>query len=235
MSTLNTSKVTAIILCAGLGSRMRLGYNKVLLSIGDSPHHRLVSCTVRVFEESEYIDEIILVVKDDEREMIAKIINQCDLQKVARIIAGGKTRQESSCIGTHAAKSDIVIVHDGARPFVTRSMIRTLLKGCTAVGGSAIAVPITDTIYEVDRNLQVQQVLDRSTLWAAQTPQMAPRVMLCRCHDKALRDGVRVTDEMSLLMEYGYPVKIVKGDSANIKITTESDLMYLSQLRKEKY
>lgn len=226
----NTSHVTAIILAAGLGSRMCLGYNKVL-HVMDKP---ILSYSLEAFERSSCISDVVLVVAERDRSEIDSMLKQGEFSKVKRIVSGGETRQDSSRIGVSTAESaDIVAVHDGARPFVSQKTIDACLKSAKRYGSGVVAVPAKDTMKRATADGIVEETIDRSTLWIVQTPQVFRYDILRKAHEKACRDGFVGTDEASLVERLGSEVRLVEGEYENIKVTTPEDLS-LAQIILEK-
>lgn len=149
-----------------------------------------------------------------------------DRRRAPSLVAGGATRQESvwrALQATPDRDTDIVIVHDGVRPFITRDLITRVVKAAVAHGAAICALPIAETVKRV-RDEVVEATLDRAELWAVQTPQAFRYPLLREAHEKARRDGFLGTDEAMLVERLGHPVRVVRGLEANIKITTPADL-----------
>ncbi|MGM9923045.1 MAG: 2-C-methyl-D-erythritol 4-phosphate cytidylyltransferase [Bacillus sp. (in: firmicutes)] len=223
-----------IILAAGQGKRMKAGRNKVFLELAGIP---LIVRTMKVFDEDSYCKQIILPINPQERPLFEELIEQYRFQKKIQLVAGGKERQNSVYNGLkHISQVDtnVVLVHDGARPFVKQDLIRQLVE-CAGEYGSAIpGVPVKDTIKRV-KDGQVLDTLERSSLWAVHTPQAFRVSTLKAAHQHAEMKGFLGTDDASLVEEIGERVYMVEGDYTNIKITTPEDLyiaeMILSKLR----
>src|SRR5438477_3920123 len=141
------------------------------------------------------------------------------------VVAGGRTRQDSVWLALQAAPEDaeIVVVHDAVRPLITRRLIDAVLRAAAAEGAAICALPITETVKRV-RAERVELTLDRSELWAVQTPQAFRADLLREAHEKARRDGVVGTDDAMLVERLGHPVRVVRGLAENVKITTPEDL-----------
>lgn len=217
-------RVSCIIPAAGLSTRMGNGMNKLRLHLGGQP---LISYAISEFERCEAVDEIVLVVRRDDQDWIMKeVMAATSASKVVAVVEGGKTRQESVRRGLSYVSEgcDIVVIHDGARPFVTQSLIQDVLVGAREHGASVCAVPVKDTIKEVSEDGFVLKTLNRSVLWAVQTPQAFEKSILTAAHRLAEREGLEGTDDASLVEHYGFPVKIVPGTYENIKVTTKEDL-----------
>lgn len=226
--------VSVIIAAAGMSNRMGSKINKQFIAIGGKP---ILAHTIEKFEKSRYIDEIILVAKEEEIEYCRKeIVRKYKFKKVANIIRGGKERQDSVYNGILALneKSDIVLTHDGARPFVKLENIEDGIKGVEKYGACVIGVPVTDTIKVVGEDNNINNTPKRSLLWAAQTPQCFFKDILIKGYEKAISDGFLGTDDSSIVERIGYDVKMIMGSYENIKITTPEDLILGESLIKER-
>lgn len=222
--------LSAIIVAAGKGKRMGTKTNKVLLNINAKP---ILYYTLSVFESMKEIDEIILVVsKADLKYCKEEFIDKYGFKKIKNIVEGGSERQGSVFNGLKAVTKpcDIVLIHDGARPLIEE---KTIIKGIEeakiykAVG---IAVPVKDTIKEVDSNNFVVNTPDRKYLMAIQTPQIFDYNLIYNAHLKAIDDGFSGTDDTVLVERIGSKVKLVEGSYKNIKITTPEDLLIAEAL-----
>ena len=218
-------KICALITAAGKGSRMNMDINKQYIEIGGKP---ILARTIQIFEECDQVDEIILVVNSNDIVYCKQnIIDAFGFQKVAAIVAGGETRQESVYNGLIQINEScgIVLIHDGARPFVSGESIVESIAIADESGSACVAVPVKDTIKSADRDNLVQQTLDRSMLWSIQTPQTFRYHLILEAHKKALEDGFSGTDDAMLVERLGHPLRLVYGSYYNIKITTEEDLV----------
>jgi 2-C-methyl-D-erythritol 4-phosphate cytidylyltransferase len=208
-----------IITAAGAGCRY--GQLKQFLLLNGEP---VISRTVSVFNSLDCINEIILVLP---RSHIDSFKPEGD--KITAVVSGGENRQQSVYVGLKAVnrKTDIVLVHDGVRPFVHERVIRAVID-TAAQGFAAVAgVRATDTIKQTDADNFVTATPNRETLWQVQTPQGFPYTLFKQAHEQAEKEGFLGTDD-SMLVEFFKlaPVKIVEGDKRNIKITTPEDLFY---------
>lgn len=218
-------KTGAIIVAAGKGKRMGEGYNKQYILLAGKP---IVAHTIEVFENVGPIDEIVLVVGKGEIDLAKKdIIHKYNFKKVVKIIEGGTERQDSVYDGLKAtdANCNIVLVHDGARPFVTGSIIEKSIKVARDAGACVVAVRVKDTIKVANKNMEVDYTPDRDTLWAVQTPQAFEYKLLLKAYKKLRADNIKVTDDAMLVEKLGHTVKIIEGSYENIKITTPEDLI----------
>ncbi len=217
--------VSVVIVAAGKGTRMNMETNKQFIEIGGLP---VLASTILKFENCCYVDEIILVVND--KDIIyckSNIIDVYDIRKVKVITLGGPNRQDSVYNGLlEVEKScDIVMIHDGARPFVKEDTIIENIAAACEYGAVCTAVPVKDTIKSSDEEGFVSDTLDRRFLWSVQTPQTFKYDIICKSHKKAKEEGYLGTDDAILAEKAGYKVKLVMGSYDNIKITTQEDLV----------
>lgn len=218
----------AVIVAAGSASRME-GIDKVMAPIGGEP---MIVRTVRAFQNSNAIREIIIVTRQD---LIVPVMDLChDFDKVQVVLMGGKTRQESVEIGLGALSKEmkLVAVQDGARPFVSYEVIDRTVRAAGHYGAAAPAVPVKDTV-KIVADCLVKDTPDRSSLRAVQTPQVFDRDLLRAALTKAREDEAAVTDDCSAVERMGMSVAIVEGDERNIKITTPMDLKIAELLLEE--
>jgi len=212
-----------VIPAAGAGKRMGAEKNKLLLSINGEP---IIAHTIRVFEKDEWCKGIVLVVSRTDQSVMEKLVKEYQFQKIHSIVIGGKERQHSVYEGLKALKDSnnpIVLIHDGARPFVKKKAIHELVQLSQEKGAAILAVPVKDTI-KVAKDGKVVKTLNRSTLWSVQTPQAFLLSEILQAHEKAQEKGIIATDDAALMEELGKDVTIVEGDYENIKITTPEDL-----------
>lgn len=217
-------KISAIIVAAGSGTRMRAGKNKVFLELLGKT---ILEQTVSVFEECKMIDEIIVVT--NEIQEAEKILNK--YKKLAGITPGGKVRGESVKNGLDLASGDFVAIHDGARALITETDIENVLKSAMEFGAAAVGVKCKDTLKQVDDDGFIRGTVDREFLYNIQTPQVFKlseiKEMYERCEDV-------FTDDCALAEKYGKKVKIVDGSYDNIKITTPDDLDLAEKILKKR-
>ena len=226
--------VSVIIAAAGMSNRMGSKMNKQFLAVGGKP---ILAHTIEKFENSKFIDEIILVSKEEEIEYCRKeIVRKYKFNKVTNIIRGGQERQDSVYNGILALneKSDIVLIHDGARPFVKNENIEDGIKGVIENDACVIGVPVKDTIKIINDDNSISHTPPRATIWAAQTPQCFYKGLIIKAHEKARREDYVGTDDSSLVERLGHDVKMIMGSYENIKITTPEDLVLAESLFKEK-
>lgn len=228
---INGKHVTALIAAAGMGNRMNSDINKPYIFLNDKP---VLAWTIEKFESSELIDDIIIIAKKSEIDYCAKeVVEKYRFKKVAKIIEGGRERQDSVHRGILALdeKTEIIVSHDGARPFVSKELIDEVINKAEEGDGAILAVPVTDTIKKVyESSSIVEKTPKRSRLWAAQTPQVFKRDVLIRAYDEAVRNDFLGTDDSSLVERIGGKVSIVQGSYSNIKLTTPEDLILAKSL-----
>ncbi|MDC3417770.1 2-C-methyl-D-erythritol 4-phosphate cytidylyltransferase [Aquibacillus salsiterrae] len=212
---------TAIILAAGQGKRMAAGENKQFIHLLDKP---LFIHTVSNFAEDDWCSQIVLVINPKERDRIKQLLNQHPIRKPIVLVNGGKERQESVYYGLQMIKdpNEIVFIHDGARPFVMHEQLHELAYVVKERSAGLLAVPVTDTIKQKKGNELT--TLDRSTLWAAQTPQGFRKQLITYAHEKAKAENYIGTDDASLVERLGDSVAIVTGSYHNIKLTMPEDI-----------
>ncbi|HCQ91540.1 MAG TPA: 2-C-methyl-D-erythritol 4-phosphate cytidylyltransferase [Clostridium sp.] len=218
------NKNVAVILAAGKGKRMGANKNKQFLEMKEKP---ILYYTLKAFSNCNLIDEIILVAAKDEIEYCRKeIIEKYRFEKVTSIVSGGKERQHSVLNGLLAIKNcDIVIIHDGARPFVDNNIINTGIMYAEKYGAVACGVKPKDTIKVKNEYGFSINTPDRETLFAVQTPQSFKYDIILNCHKKVNKDNISVTDDTMVVEQYGYKVYLYEGNYNNIKITTTEDLI----------
>lgn len=223
------SFLSVIIAAGGTGSRMNLDIPKQFYRLDGKT---ILEYSVTPFDDSPDIDEIIIVTHPDYAELCRDELKT--LRKPLKIADGGKTRQDSVYNGLIAAdkRCSLVLVHDGARPFVTQREIKAVVaaaENCAAVVGTRV----NDTIKLVGEGGIVETTPDRKRLWAVQTPQAIPHNIFVDAYKKARETGFCATDDVSLAERFGCHVKVIEGGADNIKITTQRDLL-LAKLMLEK-
>lgn len=216
--------VTAIILVAGNSTRFGQNRNKNFELINSKS---ILSYSINAFDKNQYIDNIIVVIKQDDKETAYEIINQENTTKKIDIVLGGNSRQESVYNAIKNATSDIVIIHDGARPAIKQEYINAAIEEMNNFKGVTIGVKSKDTIKITDDNGIVLNTTKRSNTWIIQTPQCFDRQILLDLHEKYKED--EVTDDCMLLEKGDYKVKIIEGDYTNIKVTTYEDINIIKE------
>ena len=216
-------KTCALLLCGGSGRRMGVSCSKTLLPVGGIPG--IVRC-FRAFEG--LVDAIVVVARREDVDTFRQVLSQYQCVPYA-ITPGGEDRQASALAGLSALPEDThaVLIHDGARPFVSPALIRRVMDSVAARGSGVAAVPARDTIKRADEQGRVLETPDRATLWQVQTPQGFRLADLRAAHIKA---PGRYTDDAALMEAAGYPVQLVMGEYTNLKLTSQEDLRMADQL-----
>ena len=219
-------KVTMIVAAAGVGKRMGLGYPKQFLEYKGKP---LFIMPLEVAQNSNIVDEIIVVTNKENVSLVENYCNQYGLSKVVKVTEGGKERQNSIYNALkYDNNSDIILVQDGVRPFLKEKYIE---ECCRVVAeerlGAVVGVQVKDTIKVINENFEVVSTPKRTDLIAVHTPQAFEGKLLKEAYEIAERENFLGTDDSSLVERIGGKVKIVLGDYDNIKITTQEDLKFL--------
>ena len=211
---------TAIVPAAGRSNRM--GEDKLLLPLGEVP---VLIRTLRALEGCSYITEIIVVTREDLIVPVAQLCKDAVLTKVRKVIVGGETRMASVLAGVREAKPDteLIVIHDGARPLVTEEIIEEAILKAAQCGAAAPAVPVKDTIKQAVHGV-VTATPKRSELFAVQTPQVFEQGLIEGALEKAVADGIELTDDCSAVERLGMSVALTVGSYENIKLTTPSDI-----------
>lgn len=218
-------KTVALIPAAGMGRRMGASMNKQYLLLDGKP---ILAHTIELFQQADCIDEIVIVVPAEEIDYCRlHVVEKYGLEKVRQIVAGGAERQNSVLNGLRALDchdEDLVIIHDGVRPFVPLAAVQRSIEMAQEYDGALLAVPVKDTV-KVVKDAFVTSTPERSRLWLAQTPQTFRYRIIRAAHESAAAEGFSCTDDASLLERSGHKVHVVIGDYRNIKITTPEDLL----------
>lgn len=220
--------VSAIILAGGKGTRMGCGISKQYLNIKGKP---ILYYTLKKFIDCKSIDYITLVLPKDEIEYCkAEILEKYSL-KVDNIVIGGKERQDSVCNALESiVNTDIVLIHDGARAFVSNEIIEQGIEFAKIYGAAAPGVTPKDTIKIKNKECFSIETPNRSNLVSIQTPQVFKFDTILECHQKVKKENVIVTDDTMVVEMYGNKVYLYEGDYTNIKITTPDDLILAERL-----
>ncbi len=218
--------IIALVPAAGMGKRMGAGINKQYLQLGGMP---ILARTLRIFEDAPFVDRIVPVIPEDEIEFCQEqVVDRYCFRKVREIVAGGRERQQSVLNGLRSldgcAEDDIILIHDGVRPFVPLSVVQRSVEVAREHDGALVAVPVKDTVKVVEDGI-VTGTPARETLWLAQTPQTFRYGVIRAAHEIADAEQFLGTDDASLVERLGDKVHIVIGDYRNIKITTPDDLV----------
>ncbi|NBD28244.1 2-C-methyl-D-erythritol 4-phosphate cytidylyltransferase [Paenibacillus sp. T1] len=219
------AKWGVVVVAAGRGTRMGTAESKQYLLLRDKP---ILVHTLETFETMDEIAEVCVVVGQQDVERCEGWIPQYGLHKVKSVAAGGSERQHSVQLGLEALSGDVdwVMVHDGVRPFATHRAVRACMAKAAATGAAVLAVPVKDTIKQVNEGGVITATPERRSLWAIQTPQAFRRSLLQRGLRQAAADRFVGTDDAMAVERLGVPVSVAEGDYTNIKITTPDDLPY---------
>lgn len=218
----NGLNCSVVVVAAGTASRMQ-GIDKVLAPLGGVP---ILVRTLQVFQRNPDVTEIVVVTREDLLVEISKICKDYLLDKVSKIVVGGAERTLSVRAGLRQTdrEAQLIAIHDGARPFLSQQVLNEVLHQAAVSGAAAPAVPVNDTIKRAQKGV-VQETVDRSELWAIQTPQVFQADLIRAAVEKAATDGAQITDDCSAVERLGMQVVLTAGDRQNIKVTTPFDLI----------
>lgn len=225
--------VTAIVLAAGRSTRMGGGPNKQFIELLGKP---LLAYSLAAFEECPGIDAVVLVRRPDCALQAEEVVRACGARKVRAFADGGAERQNSVWNGLERCdpQTEIVAVHDGARPLVTPELIAATVESARAHGTGIAATKIVDTIKEANPDRTVTRTIDRTKLWAVQTPQTVRFQLLRRAYSAVFEKKLVVTDEAAAVELLGQPVHLVETSFLNLKITTPTDLAMAEALLRQR-
>ena len=224
--------VSAIIVAAGKGTRMGPNVDKLFLEVCGQP---VIVHTWRRFDCAACISELVLVVRDGMQSAFEELAKQHKLNKTFRLVAGGRERQDSVWNGLQALapNCDIVAIQDGARPCTAEALINATVDAARATGAAVAGHPVVDTIKETLDGKTISRTLDRSRLWAVQTPQVFRADIIRRALAKVREEGLQVTDDTAACELIGQPVQLVPTPSPNPKVTLPTDLPYIELLLRQ--
>ncbi|WP_047154530.1 2-C-methyl-D-erythritol 4-phosphate cytidylyltransferase [Aneurinibacillus tyrosinisolvens] len=212
--------IGVVIAAAGQGKRMGGSVKKQFIELDGKA---VLLHTLALFTELEDVAEIVVVTGAEDVSRMRRLLGSYPDVKV---VAGGAERQDSVRMGLNALRfSDYVLIHDGARPFVSRGALLRLIKTVKQLGSAILAVPVKDTIKQVSDQGTVISTPPRKSLWAVQTPQAFARSLILEAHQRASKEEFIGTDDASLVERMGQEVHIVEGEYTNIKLTTQDDLL----------
>lgn len=213
-----------IIPAAGSGSRMGHSQNKLFIQLAGKP---VLWHTLQAFQGCKALREIVLAIRPEDSLEIQTLLRGEVFQIPVRTVMGGETRQESvyNALRSVDSKAEIVWVHDGARPFISETVLEKLAKLPEDRLNSVVAVPAKDTVKRTNPNGVVIETPNREGLWLVQTPQVFRKGDLMAANAHAEASGYQGTDDASLMEWAGFQVSVVQGDYFNIKITTPEDLV----------
>lgn len=217
------------VVIVGAGSSQRMGMDKVFMPLAEKP---LLAWSVDVCQNCELVNQIIIVLNESKLDLGRRLVAERGWSKVVEVCPGGDRRQDSVRHGLNRLKNcDWVVIHDGARPFLTLDLIRDGLEAARATGAAVVAVPVKDTVKLGGSDLMVRGTLNRQELWAVQTPQVFRFDIIAKAHEQVKND---VTDDASMVEQLGYKVKLYMGSYDNIKITTPEDLALAELIVRKK-
>lgn len=219
------SRAAAIVPAAGRGSRTGFKTPKTFIDLGGEP---LLARTIAVLAACRRISLIQPVLpRTHLARFRAGMLARHRWPACAPAVAGGRERQDSVAAGLRALPEDVeyVVIHDGARPFVTAALIERVLAEARRHGAALAAIPVQDTVKRVSADLFLDGTVDRRALWLAQTPQAFSVGLLREAHAQARAAGSEATDDAALVEALGHPVRVVPGSLVNFKITTREDLL----------
>ena len=210
--------ISAIITAAGFGHRF--GEKKQFKLLNKKP---LYQYSLNVFLQSDMIDEIILVVPIENKKVIKQDLRKFSQKKI-KVISGGTSRIDSVKKGviSSSSNSELVVIHDAARPFVTKNLIKESIIACRKADGSIIALPTVDTVKYSSSNI-IEKTINRKHVWLAQTPQAFNKKKLLLAYKNILNHNFNFTDESSIMEKMGFKISIVIGSENNFKVTTHYD------------
>lgn len=214
-------RVAVLVPAGGVGVRLDRRTPKQFLRIAGEA---ILARTLRHFRRHPSVGAIVVAAPAEHLARTRRLVRLAGGDRI-QVVSGGATRQESvwNALQAAPADADIVLVHDAVRPFIDRRLIDAIVAAAVAHGAAICALPIAETVKRV-RGDVVESTLDRSELWAVQTPQAFRGPLLREAHDKARRDGTLATDDAMLVERLGHPVRVVPGRAGNVKITTPEDL-----------
>ena len=211
---------SAVVVAAGSSTRM--GMDKLMLPLDEIP---VIVHTLRAVQAAPSVGEIILVTREDLIVPMSQLCQDYAISKVTKVVRGGASRTQSVRLGTLEVSGDaqVIAIHDGARPFVSAEVIERAVAQAMETGAAAPAVPVKDTI-KVAHDGVVESTPDRACLFAVQTPQVFESSLIKAALQKALDDGLELTDDCAAVERLGMKVALTRGDERNIKLTTPEDL-----------
>ncbi len=220
--------ITLLLPAAGIGKRMGKETPKQFLSLKDKP---LFIHTLLAFEKCSLVNSIVIATREEYIPFVEKELLKAGIKKVASVVKGGETRQNSVCQALkHAPSStEIFLVHDAVRPFVSLSLIERVIEGVKKYGSAIPALPVRDTMVRAE-NSKVYERLEREGAFLVQTPQGFKAEVLKECLERAQKEGLSFTDEGTLLLHYQKDVHLVEGDLLNFKITYPQDFFLAERL-----
>ena len=214
--------VSAIIVAAG--SSRRMGFDKLFAPLAGHP---VLWHSLRAFNDTEDIDEIIVVTKDDRMDEVEALVGASKFKKVSKVVGGGAERHISVWNGLQTVESrgsEYIAIHDGARPLTTPRLIRDCVEQAQLHGAACCASPIPDTVKRASVEQMVEASVERTGLWAMQTPQVFSSSLILQAYAQIISRHEMVTDEVSAVQKLGRKIALLKNEDWNFKITFPHDL-----------
>lgn len=226
-------RLGVVIVAAGKGSRMQTSISKQFIPLLGKP---ILAHTIQVFEQMEQISEVVVVTGAADLERVYAYCEHYKWKKIKSVVPGGTDRQASVYRGLQEISEQVewVFIHDGVRPLITPQAIMRCLEGARKTGAAVLAVPVKDTIKQVNKAGEITATPNRSSLRAIQTPQVFRRTLIIEAHREAIKNDKKGTDDASLAEYMGHTVVVVEGDYCNLKITTPEDLIVAEHLLKNR-
>jgi 2-C-methyl-D-erythritol 4-phosphate cytidylyltransferase len=231
--------VTAVVLAAGRGLRLKSKIPKPLFELGAKP---VIIYSLLVLSQHRYIKDIVLVVNGQNKNKILRQLRCHRIDRIARVVEGGVRRQDSVLNGLKAinSRTDFVLIHDGVRPFIEEETVSAVIKAARKTGAAIVGVPVKATIkkvkksqsHKVTKSPVVEKTLDREQLWEIQTPQVFRKDLILEAYRRF--SNIDVTDDATLVEKLGCKVSVIPGTYNNIKITTPEDLVIAQAILKSK-
>lgn len=226
-------KVQVIVPAAGEGKRLKAKTSKPFVLLNNKP---LICYCLDVFERCHLIDSVVVVINQPYISAFLDLKKKYRFLKVSHVVGGGATRVESVSLGLKQIDedTDIVLIHDGVRPFVTEDLVKETVSSCVEQGCAVVAVKVKPTIKRVNSKTRyIEATLDRELLWEIQTPQGFKKDIILKAYAEREPNST-VTDDAGLVEKLGIPVKVVEGRYDNIKITTAEDLSFAEYILRHK-
>lgn len=223
--------ISALLVAAGKGTRMGPNVDKLFLELHGSP---VVAHTWRRLEQAADVDEIVVVIRNGMQDAFAEIAGKFQLKKPFRLVVGGPERQDSvwSGLGVLSPDAEVVAIQDAARPCTSLALIAATIEAARQTGAAVAAQPVTDTIKESADGKRIDRTLDRSRLWAVQTPQCFRVEIIRRALAEARKRGLVLTDDTAACELIGQPVELVLSARPNPKVTRPEDLPFIEAVLK---
>ncbi len=220
---------SAIITAGGKGTRISGDIPKPLIEISGKP---IIAYSLESFNVCDLVDEIIIVSKEDDIVRFSNIVEEYGFDKVSKIVVGGQERQDSVYNGLLELdeQTNIVLIHDGARPLVSIDVIENAILKCVDEKAVVTGVKVVDTIKITNKESIITDTPNRENLWIAQTPQVFDYKLITKAYQNAMEEGFYSTDDAGLVERLGHRIRMIEGDYQNIKVTTDEDLLMVEGL-----